>query len=249
MFFKIFWGAYQKINILLFFGGEIHLKKVICIVLFVLMCLCLGGCNENNFPTAAYGELASTVNNAHMALVKSDIEDVASFRTIMHELAYTIDRDRHYEISFLYEDFDDEDVYQLDAISGVARRMNENEYRKELEANLTTIFLDTLQSDQSTVSDHGNLHSAILRWQTKSLFGKTSSYAICDFDGDGVWDYGVKKDGYPLIISFSSGSSDESLPKQKINEYHTVSLSCDEEIVKLKGLSGNETMSDFEQLL
>lgn len=225
------------------------MKKVICIVLFVVTCLCLGGCNENNFPTAAYNKLISTVNDADTALVRSDIEDVAGFRIIMHELAYTIDRDRYYEICFLYEDFDDEDVYQLDAISGVARRMNDNEYRQELEANLITTFLGTLQSDQSTVSDHGNLHAAILRWQTKSLFGKISSYAICDFDGNGTWDYGAKSDGETLSMSFATYSFNGKLPRRKINEYHTMYLSCDEEIVELKDLSGNETMKDFEQLL
>lgn len=226
------------------------MKRFICILLIVLMCLCLGGCGENNYPTAAYEMLTNAVNNADTELVKSNIKDVAGFRSVMHELAYTIDKDRRFEVNFLYEDFDDNDVYEIPAaISGVAKRMNSDEYRRELEASFISTFLETLQSDQTTVSDNGSLHATILRWQTKSFFGKISSYALCDFDGDGAWDYGAKTDGDTLDMSFIKYSSNKNLPQRKINEYQTVFLSCNKEVTELKDLSGSETMKDFEQLL
>ena len=74
------------------------MKRFICIFLIVLMCLCLGGCGENNYPTAAYEMLTNAVNNADTELVKSNIKDVAGFRSMMHELAYTIDKDRRFEV-------------------------------------------------------------------------------------------------------------------------------------------------------
>ena len=99
------------------------------------------------------------------------------------------------------------------------------------------------------MSDNGSLHATILSWQTRSFFGKISSYAICDFDGDGAWDYGAKTDGEKLDMSFVKYTSSKNLPQRKINEYQTIFLVCDQEITELNDLSGKETMKDFEQLL
>lgn len=224
------------------------MKKFISILLIVLLCLCLSGCDENCFPTAAYGKLIDTINNADTALAESNIEDVAGFRTIMHNLAYTIDKDRRYDIYLLYEDLENGSIYNM-PLSGMVRRMNSNEYRKELEANLVISFLNVLQSDQSTVSDHGNIHAVILRWQSPDFFGRISSYVVCDFDGDGTWDYGAKDDDETLTMSFASYSSKEACPKRKINQYEDAYLICNRDIIGLKDLSRKETMKHFEQLL
>ena len=106
-----------------------------------------------------------------------------------------------------------------------------------------------MNSDETMSSDHGSILGVVLEWKTKDLLGKTTNYAICDFDANGTWDYGAKSDNDTLGMYFSSYSSKEDCPKRKINEFFTSYLSSDEEIITLEDLSGSETMEDFERLL
>ena len=212
-----------------------------------MACLCLGGCNENNFPTAAYGSLNRAISDADIALTESNIVDKTSFRKVMHSLAYTIDKDKHYQVKFLYEDLEN-GIYEIPAPEAEARYMNKDEYRRKLEANLIISTINILNSDEVVASDHGSILGVVLKWRKKGILGKTTNYAICDFNADGTWDYGARSDSETLDMSFSSYSS-KACPKRKINEYYTSYLSCDEEIIKLKDLTGSETMELFEQLL
>lgn len=245
MFFKNFLGGLPE-NTEIIRGST--LKRTFCIILFVLTCLCFSGCNENNFPTAAYGDLNKTISSADMALTKSNIVDKIGFRKVMHSLAYTIDKERHYEVTLLYEDLE-RGICSIPILKSEARRMNKDEYRRRLEANLIIDTISVLNSDETTSSDHGSILGVVLEWKTKDLLGKVTNYAICDFDANGTWDYGAKSDNDTLDMSFSSYSSKEDCPKREINKYYTSYLSSDEEIITLEDLSGSETMEDFEQLL
>lgn len=219
------------------------MKKFICIILVIISMVVVCGCSDNNYPTAAYDDLADTISRADMALANSNIEDKLGYRQVMHNLAYTVDRDKHYDVNIFYGDLDYNEAYDLPVFSSVAKRMNDNEYRKELEANMVSSVLDRLQSDKYMISDHGVIYSVILQWQRKDLFGNESTYAICDFDGNGTWDYGCRGP-----MKFVSKAADE-FPSRRINRYTTISIYSDGEIIMFDNPSSDETMVDFEKTL
>ena len=219
------------------------MKKIFIVFLFIVVFVMLSGCGENNFPKTEYDNYYRTLNDAETALVNSRITDLATFSKLTTEIAYSLEKDRDYKVEFLYEE-ESGRVRTISSGQWHQRLMNEREYRELLRANLTITFLELL--------DYYNLKSgravgAILEWKKRDLSGNVvKEYALCDLDGDGIWDY-LTSDEDILMASFGE-TSDERYPKQEVNEYTTISFTSEGNIVELQNLSGTETVKHFEQI-
>lgn len=209
----------------------------------VLIIVVLVGCGDNNFPKAEYGNYNRVRSAAETALLNSRITKPGEFSKLTAEIAYTVERDRVYQVEFLYEEESGRVVTNSD-IQWYQNYINEKEYRELLRANLTTAFLEMLDSYNL---DSGRVVGVIMYWNKRDLWGNVAmQYALCDLDGDGVWDY-LTSDEDILMASFGE-TSDERYPKQEVNEYTTISFTSDGNIVELQNLSGTETVKNFEQI-
>lgn len=219
-----------------------NLKKIFGFIM-VLIIVVLAGCGDNNFPKAEYGNYNRVRSAAETALLNSRITKPGEFSKLTAEIAYTVERDRVYQVEFLYEE---ESGGVCTILSGQWHQslMNEKEYRELLRANLTITFLELL--DYYDLKS-GRAVGAILEWKKMDLSGNVvKEYALCDLDGDGIWDY-LTSDDNILMASFGE-TSDERYPKQEVNEYTTISFTSDGDIVELQNLSGTETVKNFEKI-
>ncbi len=211
--------------------------------IMVLIIVVLVGCGDNNFPKAEYGNYNRVRSAAETALLNSRITEPGEFSKLTAEIAYTVERDRVYQVEFLYEEESGRVVANSD-IQWYQNYINEKEYRELLRANLTTAFLKMLDSYNL---DSGRVIGVIMYWNKRDFWGNVvKEYALCDLDGDGIWDY-LTSDEDILMASFGE-TSDERYPKQEVNEYTTISFTSEGNIVELQNLSGTETVKYFEQI-
>lgn len=219
------------------------MKKIFIVFLFIVVFVMLSGCGENNFPKTEYDNYYRTLNDAETALVNSRITDLATFSKLTTEIAYSLEKDRDYKVEFLYEE-ESGRVRTISSGQWHQSLMNEKEYRELLRANLTITFLELL--DYYDLKS-GRAVGTILEWKKRDLSGNVvKEYALCDLDGDGIWDY-LTSDEDILMASFGE-TSDERYPKQEVNEYTTISFTSEGNIVELQNLSGTETVKHFEQI-
>lgn len=228
------------------------MKKVILLLLVVVIAICACGCarsNDNNFPTILVDTYYEKTNAASVALANSNINDIKSFARETRLVAYTVDRNTPFRVTFLYNDFENGRVYPLPYINGRAEYMNDYEYREMLNADLTSATLGQLQSEELEIGDSGDILAVILDWKATDFWGNVGYYSICDFDGDGSWDYMTRSKDDLSFMYFTSNISNKS-PGRVIDEYNEAGLSTTEgEILTLPDLTGKETFKDIEKLL
>lgn len=216
---------------------------IMCFVIInVLFC---AGCAENdNFPKANDSAYQQTLDEASLRLLNSGITDPATFSKETGLVAYTINKRVNFLVSFLYEESETGKVYTLRNVEGFAQYINDNEYRQLYNAQLTEAVLDQIEKEK--LGD-GNIVGVILSWERdKGFFGEPIECAVCDFDGDGTWDY-IGENLYFLV-----SSEPHTEIHRVVNEDTTVGLSNlwhKEEIVELTELKGDEKLKDLEKLL
>ena len=234
------------------------MKKFLVIILAFILCVsCIGLCgcsklSQNNFPGDWHNYLVERTHEASETLVDSGINDIASFRKQTELVAYTLDRSVPVEVTFLYQDVDKGSVYPLPSISCRLDYVNDYEFRELFEANLTLEFFRVL--DEYGINDNGDVVGTIVHWRRTNFWGnKESYYSICDFDGDGSWDYRVKDlSGYDSMF-FTSETNTDTTPCRVFDEYNIVGLSTGvmashKEMFSMSDLSGKETFRDLEKL-
>lgn len=216
---------------------------IICFVIFsVLFC---AGCAENdNFPKTNESAYQQTLDEASLRLLNSGITDPATFSKETRLVADTINKRVGFLVSFLYEESETGKVYALQSMEGFAQYINDNEYRQLYSAQLTKGVLDQIEEEK--LGD-GNIVGVILSWErNRGFFGEPIECAVCDFDGDGTWDY-IGENLYFLV-----SSEPHTEIHRVVNEDTTVGLSNlwhKEEIVELTELKGDEKLKDLEKLL
>ena len=191
--------------------------------IIVLIIVVLVGCGDNNFPKAEYGNYNRVRSAAETALLESRITEPGEFSRLTAEIAYTVERDREYQVEFLYE-----------AESGM---------RADLTANVLRSLNDHSLSSGRTVG-------VILKWSKRDFWGNVvAAYALCDLNGDGAWDYLTfnEKPFRVLEASFAE-TFDDKYPKREVNKFCTISFMSDSEIKKLQDLSGQERIGYFEEM-
>lgn len=236
------------------------MKKFLAMVIVICVFLCgalFCGCEKlsyNNFPNSMWETYRQLTEKADTALHNSNINDVAAFERETSLLAYTVDKNVPFEVTFLYRDYARDDVTVLPAINCRASVLDEYRYREMFKANLTLRILDVLS--ESKISDDGDIVGMIVHWERESFFGKKSYYSICDFDGDGVWDYRVRDiDKYDSMYytELTSSSSDSDSPVRVFDDYNIIGLSAgilraNKMMFAMTDLSGEETFKDLEKL-
>ena len=229
------------------------MKKVILMILAaVVIAVCVCGCarsNDSSFPTMIEKTYYEKTNTASVALANSGINDTASFARETRLVAYTVDRNTPFRVSFLYNDFESGRVYPLPYINGRAEYMNDFEYREMLNADLINATLVQLQSGELKIGDSGDILATIVDWKATDFWGNVEYYSICDFDGDGSWDYITSSTDSSSFMYFTSNISGGN-PGRVIDEYNEAGLSTiSGEILTLPDLNGKETFKDIEKLL
>ena len=222
-----------------------NLKKKFGFII-VLIIVVLVGCGDNNFPKAEYGNYNRVRSAAETALLESRITEPGEFSRLTAEIAYTVERDREYQVEFLYE-AESGRVVTISDIRWRQNYINEKEYRELLRADLTANVLRSL-NDHSLSS--GRTVGVILKWSKRDFWGNVvAAYALCDLNGDGAWDYLTfnEKPFRVLEASFAE-TFDDKYPKREVNKFCTISFMSDSEIKKLQDLSGQERIGYFEEM-
>lgn len=217
------------------------MKKIFGLMMVLIVVLV--GCGDNNFPKAEYGKYNRVRSAAETALLNSRITEPGEFSKLTAEIAYTVERDRVYQVEFLYEEESGRVVANSD-IQWCQDYMNEKEYRELLKANLTTAFLEMLDCYNL---DSGRVIGVILYWNKRDFWGNVAmQYALCDFDGDATWDYLASDRDF--ITAYFGETSNSRYPKRVVNADTTISFISDSKVVELQNLSGSETVKFFEKI-
>ena len=221
------------------------MKKIVIIIMVIFSVLFCASCAENdNFPKANESAYQQTLDEASLRLLSSGITEPAAFSKETGLVAYTINKRVNFLASFLYEESETGKVYTLRSMEGFAQYINDNEYRQLYSAQLTEGVLDQIEKEGL---GNGNIVGVILSWERdKGFFGEPIECAVCDFDGDGTWDY-IGENLYFLV-----SSEPHTEISRVFNENTTVGLSNlwhKEDIVELTELKGDEKLKDLEKLL
>ena len=217
------------------------------VVALVVVCLC--GCanlEDNNFPDSAYPSYVETTNKANTALANSCIQDFSAFIGETNLVAYTIERDVSFRVDFLYDNYSNGRVYNLPTIEHRVDLMNQFEYRELYKANLTLTVLDTL--DEYSLNESGDIVGVIVSWKRVRDFSDDEYYSVCDFDGDGTWDYCLKGTSLCGTLQFVEKTVVDG-PSRTIDQQEIVmSVPFQDMVVELSDLTGKETFHDIEKL-
>ena len=217
--------------------------KKILVFLFVIA-IVLSGCgkslSDNNFPEMYRADLSKKTSEANVRLLNSHIDDVASFTRVLDLIAVSMNKKKPFGATFLYETPSGR-VVSLQTIEGNLRYIGD-EYRELMKADFINAILDQLQDQDLDIGDDGNIIGTILSWEDGG-----TKYSVCDFDGDGIWDYGSRS----MLMFSSVASYKEDKPYREVNEFEKISLTSisDKEIIILDNLEGGETLNDFKKIL
>lgn len=221
------------------------IKKILSLTLVVVMivgCLCGCGQSPNNLPHHLWVSYMEQADKADVALRDSGIEDVESFNNETSLVAYTIERQVPFTVKFLYDDYAGGRAYNLPGIEDSVDLINDREYREWYKANLTLSALDIL--DEHSVGENGDIIGVIVSWKR----APDEFYSVCDFDGNGRWDYCSKGTSGYDILDFVGGTIDG--PSRKVEEQEIKLYSYSgQRIFELSDLTGEETFRDIEKLL
>ena len=232
------------------------MKKFLILAIILVLVFSLCGCSnltDNNFPVTMSEAYHKQTSEANLKLVNSKINDVAAFNRETALIAYTLDRDVPFKVTFLYQDYSKDSVTALPVIHCNARLVNEKEYREMFQAQITMEVFNIL--DKYQVSDDGDIVGVIVHWERTGFFGGKSYYSVCDFDGDGAWDYRVRDTSEYDSMGFLSrtrNSPDTDNPVREFDEYNIVELSAGtfqsgKQMYDMN-LSGKGTFKDIEKL-
>ena len=203
-------------------------KRYFILVILILVGITfLTGCNtealsQDNFPLALEGEYLKIKNDAGVALLNSGIEDVSTFDKEMHLVAYSTKRLTPSKVTFLYADKGTGKVFPLQSIEYEEMYKNDYEYPEILKAKMTLWVLDLIQESQS---DSGNIVGVIMNWEQPHFFGGSTFHSVCDFDGDGTWDYCAQDTSWANSIFYTGLTAVEgSRPCRVFNDYNIISI-------------------------
>ena len=221
------------------------MKKILVLTLvFVMIVGCLCGCGQspNNFPLIMRPSYTEQVEKASVALCYSGIKDTKLFNNETNLVAYTIERQIPCTVTFLYESYADCKAYSLPAIESNVMLINDFEYREWYKADLTLSILDVL--NEYSIGENGDIVGVIVSWKrTPDEF-----YSVCDFDGNGGWDYCTKGTSEYDTLEFVGGTVGG--PSRMVEEQEIkLRSSSGQKIFELSGLTGEETFRDIEKLL
>ena len=220
--------------------------KKLFTVLLVFVFVTVTGCSmlEDNYPSDDYEEYLETTAGAKEALFCSEVLNPVEYQAQAGNIAYTLEKNGTYKATFIYAN-DEGYVYEMPRIEWTQQYMNEKEYPELCKAGLTVMTLDSVVSMDL---GSGRVVASMLEWERKNLNGSVvGSYALCDFNGDGKWDYLTGGEKKPWASFYGNG--EEDCLKREIDEYNVIYFSSNDEIIELDDLSGTEKTSDFEKLL
>lgn len=199
--------------------------KKLNIIVIVIVATMLTGCTkaalQNNFPKTLEGAYLKTKNEANVALANSGIKDIAMFDREMQLVAYSAKRHMPSNVTFLYAE-DTGKVCPLQTIEFRTDYTNDYEYPELLKSEITLRVLDHLGESQY---DNGDIVGVIMNWEQSHVFGDSTFHSVCDFDGDGTWDFCAQDTSWNNSIFYTSlVAAEDSQPSRVFNDYNIVGI-------------------------
>lgn len=230
------------------------MKKTIIFFIIIIITITACGCRKNgDIPSVWLDDYNTALEDSHSLLIDSKIGDFDSFLREVNLVSETIESKKDFAVSFIYECHSESTVYPLPYITWdtlfsyeFRRVYSEGQKTDWLKAQIVrSLFYFFFLNDKYKIDDNGDVIGAIFAWVSKDLSGnEIDRYYICDFDGDGVWDYGSKHN--MSIASNCTPSLDEIYREVGDGRIY---LSIEGNYVVLEDLTGEESLKDIEKII
>lgn len=156
----------------------------------------------------------SLSSRAKMHLDKSGIADQDAFLEKISGIVDGIDLNTDYTVDILFAGSEAEERHKI-TIGMATKRVSLSEHKAQRYEDIVWALTDQIVPDKSGVSVGLKVLSLSVSWSDTNFVGRTSRYAVCDENADGVWDSGacVREDGKITIkvVRPSNGA-----PKQEL---------------------------------
>lgn len=138
----------------------------------------------------------SLSSRAKMHLDKTGIADQDAFLDKISGIVDGIDLNTDYTVDILFAGSEAEERHKI-TIGMATKRVSLSEHKARRYEDIVWALADQIVPDKSGVSAGLKVLSLSVSWSDTNLAGRTSRYAVCDENADGVWDSGacIREDG------------------------------------------------------
>lgn len=167
----------------------------------------------------------SLSSRAKMHLDKTGIADQDAFLEKISGIVDGIDLNTDYTVDILFAGSEAEERHKI-TIGMATKRVSLSEHKAQRYEDIVWALTDQIVPDKSGVSVGLKVLSLSVSWSDTNFVGRTSRYAVCDENADGVWDSGacVREDGK---ITIKVVHPPNGVPKQELVTRGTQSISLE----------------------
>ena len=224
------------------------MKKIFVVIMMFAVITLLCGCSVNETvdnlvrskdyysDTGLYSNQTyrQTVANVAKELSESNIENTGQFSVMARLVSQTVWGRAPMEVTFVIQDiryggtrtFSYEDTE-------LRRRLDDNGlWRKLYAAQVEMRAVNTLKP---LMPQRYNVVGVIVTWEQERIMASTQTHSVCDFDGDGKWDY---YSSAPIDYYGGVGEPDNSFERRILDDaYKTeVVIVSEDDLIKMPPL-------------
>ena len=139
-------------------------------------------------------------SRAKMHLDKSGIADQDAFLDKISGIVDGIELNTDYTVDILFAGSEAEERHKI-TIGMATKRVSLSEHKAQRYEDIVWALADQIVPDKSGMPVGLKVLSLSVSWSDTNIVGRTSRYAVCDENADGVWDSGacVREDGKVTI--------------------------------------------------